>query len=48
MTKNRHKITMSIIYYSKANNGGETYWELDELLLSRGYRIEKFEHKLLE
>lgn len=46
MTKNRHKVTMTVIYYSKANNGGEAHRELDELLLSKGYKIEEFEHNI--
>lgn len=48
MTEKKHEINMTIIYYSKANNGGMAYRELDNLLLKRGYKIEKFQHTLEE
>lgn len=46
MTKNRHEVIMTIIYYSEENNGGKAYKELEELLLDRGYKLEQFEHNL--
>lgn len=45
---NQHKVILEVTYYSKANNGGRTYRELDALLLSKGYKMENFEHKLVE
>ena len=46
MTEKKHEINMTIIYYSKANNGGMAYRELDALLLKKGYKIENFQHTL--
>ena len=46
-TENRHKLKLEIEYYSKANNGYQAYEEIDKLLLKHGYKITKYEHKII-
>lgn len=41
----KHEVILTVIYYSEVKNGNKAHEELDELLLSKGYKLINFEHR---